>query len=145
MRNGESNYHVGDVVCKVNILLWSGRGIASYAINQATERYAKLSDGRRRYAVAPPYRLITDSGSRCTSVAARAHDVCMCLDAVSCLESRSPWVCTSYHHSACSSSPRSCRTLSAGPRTRFGIWPNTRRLTALCNRTAWCHDNRLLK
>ena len=60
MRRGESNYHVGDVVCKVDILLWSGRGIASYALKLEYQRKAWQSAGAANSA----YRLITDSGSR---------------------------------------------------------------------------------
>lgn len=45
----------------------------------------------------------------------------------------------------CLSSQQPCRTLSVGPRMLFRTWPSTRRLTALCSKTAWSHDNRPLK
>ena len=137
----------GCVLCKMDILLWSGRGIASYAL---TLRCAGAEEGADTLP-SPPNATSALSAYRRSRLhlgwlphAPRAICMCMC-KCFLCPESQSAW-----HHgrrflSLCTSSQQSCRTLFAGPRMPFRTWPNTHRLTGLCNKTAWSRDNRPLK
>lgn len=142
----------GCVMCKVDILLWSNRGIASYAL---TLRRPGARGGRSGQLAKPPLRpasapLLPFIGLSPKPIRPRLphapRAICMCM--CKCFlysESQSGWHDIRCFLFSCSSSQQTCRTLSVGPRMRSRTWPNTHRLTGLYSKTAWCHDNRPLK
>jgi hypothetical protein len=141
----------GCVMCGVDILLWSGRGIASYALTLRRVGAEEGADSLPSLRSAPRASLLPSIiGLSPKPIAPRlphapkAIRICMCKCSV-CLESPSAWHDRRRSLFLCPHSQQICPTLSAGPQMRFRTWPNTHRLTGLCSKTAWCHDSRPLK